>query len=105
MQNFANSWEPQIVGISSALHLYSSFWRGFVYVYAVALIPYFLINHDRYGKGFLTLVGLVKCFTKRFGIITQNKNRRCYQLRSSSFCAVYPECVSRTLSDVELQNR
>jgi len=76
MQNFANSWEPQVVGYKLGNYISTrSFWRGFVYLYAIALVPYFLVNHDRYGKGFLTLVGFVKCFTKRFGTITPEQKQ------------------------------
>jgi len=76
MRSFAISWEPQIVGHYLGLQISTkAFWRSFVYIYAVALIPFFLINHDRYGKGFLTLTGFVKCFSKRFGVITPEEKQ------------------------------
>lgn len=73
---FAHNWRPAYGQNMLDIFIYTrGFWRGFVVVFGVALIPYFLIEEKGLSKAALSWSGAAKALFPRFGAVSAEEQQ------------------------------
>ncbi|MBC3935800.1 DUF1295 domain-containing protein [Undibacterium sp. CY7W] len=76
IQHFAHNWRPAYGQNMLDIFIYTrGFWRGFVVVFAVALVPYFLIEEKGLSKAALSWSGAAKALFPRLGAVSVEEHQ------------------------------